>query len=125
MKLLLLAIALGMTTTALSQQTDCGREPDSRWIDTTSSYHSRYGRVATLTADQMPCIIPYPTINHIPNPGRRQKWPSRIPNAWPSTNQKETKGKTKPMRYTPLPPCLTSPAVMPKPAFKRVNPSEQ
>jgi len=52
------------------------------WIDTINMYSSQYGKVARLTQDNMPCIMPYNTTIEIPNPVGRKQVPNDIPNAW-------------------------------------------
>ncbi|GAB3425818.1 hypothetical protein [Niabella aquatica] len=56
---------------------------NAAWIDTTNMYSSKYGKVARLTQDNMPCIIPYNATKHMPNAfNKNQPLPNEIPNAW-------------------------------------------
>jgi len=51
-------------------------------LDTANMYASRYGKVARLTQDNMPCILPYDHSVPMPNAGRGQSTPGQIPNLW-------------------------------------------
>ncbi|HMR84789.1 MAG TPA: hypothetical protein PKE30_16705 [Niabella sp.] len=51
-------------------------------LDTTHMYSSKYGKVARLTQDNMPCILPYNNTIEIPNATGRKQAPTEIPNAW-------------------------------------------
>ncbi len=53
-------------------------------IDTTNMYNSRYGPVARLTQDNMPCIMPYTTAVPIPNAAKLGATQHEIPNFWKS-----------------------------------------
>ncbi|MGC4234417.1 MAG: hypothetical protein QM594_15665 [Niabella sp.] len=52
------------------------------WMDTTNMYSSKYGKVARLTQDNMPCILPYNNTIEIPNATGQKQAPADIPNAW-------------------------------------------
>ncbi|ULT39264.1 hypothetical protein KRR40_30360 [Niabella defluvii] len=67
------------------------------WLDTTNMYNSRYGPVARLTQDNMPCIMPYAPVNAIPNAAPKRAMPGEIPNLWKNKAQKDHKFPTKPM----------------------------
>ncbi len=49
------------------------------WLDTTNMYNSRYGPVARLTQDNMPCIMPYAPVNAIPNAAPKEQCPVKFP----------------------------------------------
>ncbi|GAB3010755.1 hypothetical protein GCM10027051_10860 [Niabella terrae] len=51
-------------------------------LDTSHMYASRYGQVARLTLDNMPCILPYKNQTRIPNAVEGKSVPRDIPNAW-------------------------------------------
>jgi hypothetical protein len=78
-------------------------EPEN-WLDTTNMYNSKYGAVARLTQDNMPCIMPYAAAVPIPNAAKRRTTPQEIPNFWKYKRPQNFPGK--PM---PLPESLQKP----------------
>lgn len=95
MKMLFCFFVFFVAATAIAQKGPSLRikpktgQNDSRpnsltWIDTTNMYSSQYGRVARLTQDNMPCIMPYNTTIEIPNVSGQKQVPTDIPNAWKS-----------------------------------------
>ncbi|MCH5597589.1 hypothetical protein [Niabella ginsengisoli] len=76
-------------------------------IDTTNMYSSKYGNVARLTYDNMPCIMPYNNSVSIPNTAHGKRTPADIPNAWkwkPKQRKFEADGNTPnvfPKKYNP------------------------
>lgn len=76
------------------------------WLDTTNMHDSKYGPVARLTQDNMPCIMPYTPANPIPNAARRRTTPDKIPNFWKT---EPWKYRTRPPKPVPIPQKLYTP----------------
>ncbi|MGN7787433.1 hypothetical protein ACTJIJ_23065 [Niabella sp. 22666] len=74
-------------------------EPEN-WLDTANMYNSRYGAVARLTQDNMPCIMPYAAAVPIPNAAKRRTTPQEIPNFWKG---EPWKYRPRPNKYLPVP----------------------
>ncbi|GEM_PF-3874405 len=73
-------------------------------IDTTNMYNSRYGPVARLTQDNMPCIMPYASAKPIPNAAKRRVTPDEMPNFW-----KYKRPQALPGKQMPIPESLQKP----------------
>lgn len=71
-------------------------------LDTSHMYGSRYGQVARLTLDNMPCILPYKSRVRIPNPMEGQSVPRDIPNAWKLSEKSLHSGGPDPNDKKPL-----------------------
>ena len=71
-------------------------------------YSSRYGIVARLKIDIMPCIMPYADAKAIPNPAKNKRTPSDIPNLWKRPLEKQPEVKLKPP-FSPTPPKISIP----------------
>lgn len=87
------------------------------WLDTSNMYQSRYGSVARLTQDNMPCIMPNHPVQPIPNATDRNTLPGGIPNLW----KNKPKEREQPGRRDSLLP--TQAEIMQSPTSKiRENP---
>ena len=62
----------------------------SELLDTTNMYASKYGNVARLTYDNMPCIMPYNNAVKMPNTAEGKRMPLDIPNAWKGRLKKDS-----------------------------------
>ncbi len=86
-----------LTQIAPATTSSFNAEPEN-WLDTTNMYNSRYGAVARLTQDNMPCIMPYAPVKPIPNAAKRRA-PNEIPNFWKGEPWKYRK----PNQHLPVP----------------------
>ncbi len=68
------------------------------WLDTTHIYSSKYGKVARLTQDNMPCILPYDNTIEIPNATGWKQVPD-IPNVWKGSRYPYRTPPKKPVPY--------------------------
>lgn len=73
-------------------------EPQN-WLDTTHMYNSKYGPVARLTQDNMPCIMPYASVHAIPNAAPKRAVPNEIPNLWKNKPQENHKSPARLMPF--------------------------
>lgn len=69
-------------------------------LDTSNMYNSRYGAVARLTQDNMPCIMPNAFVTPIPNAAKRRPAPDKMPNFWKG---QPWKYRPRPNKYIPIP----------------------
>lgn len=76
------------------------------WLDTSNMYNSRYGPVARLTQDNMPCIMAYTPLKSIPNAAEEKQTPNDIPNFWKG---EPWKYRTQPSKPVAIPPKLYTP----------------
>lgn len=67
------------------------------WLDTTNMHDSKYGPVARLTQDNMPCIMPYTSAKPIPNVAKKRTTPDKIPNFWKYKRPQNFPGKQMPI----------------------------
>lgn len=85
-------------------------------LDTSNMYNSRYGAVARLTQDNMPCIMPNAFVTPIPNAAvkRKKSQPDNIPNFWKYKRPPAFQGK--PM---PIPESLQKPQSFKSPGMRK------
>ena len=87
MKGLIILLVVGSSLFAVAQQINKNivikkRSIPDQWVDESKTHTSRYGKVARLTLDNMPCIMPYTISTPIPNAGEELAIPPDIPNLW-------------------------------------------